>query len=72
MKRVNIGDQIIYIPWSRPSRVSTVEEIEICKHGEKNGFKVKSCDLDQHQNGTITLSDGHWCYFDQVKQLIKQ
>ena len=71
MKKVKIGDQVLYVPWSKPNRTATVKVIEICRRGEKNGHKVESCDLDQHQDGTITLSDGHWCYFDQIKQVIK-
>ena len=69
MKRVKIGDQVEYATWTIRGRKATVKAIEICKHGEKNGRMVNSCDLNLHQEGTITLNDGHWCYFDQVKQV---
>lgn len=72
MKRVKIGDQVEYATWTIQGRKATVKAIEICKCGEKNGRMVNSCDLDLHQEGTITLNDGHWCYFDQVKQVINK
>ena len=71
MKKVKIGDTVIYATFSSPTKTANIEQIEICKRGEKHGRIVESCDLDQHQNGTITLNDGHWCYFDQVKRVIK-
>ncbi len=71
MKKVKIGDKVIYVPWHGPNRTATVEEIEICKQGEKSGRSVNSCDLDRHSNGVISLSDDHWCYFDQIKTIIK-
>ena len=72
MKQVKIGDHVVYMPWSAPNRTAIVEAIEICRHGEKNGRMVNSCGLNLHQEGTITLNDGHWCYFDQVKQVINK
>lgn len=73
MMKLSIGDQVVYRPWGKePIRTAEVLSIEICKAGEKDGRSVKNCDLDKHENGTIVLSDNHWCYFDQVKRIIKQ
>ena len=73
MMKLKIGDQIVYRPWGKePNRTTTVLGIEICKMGEKYGRSVKSCDLDKHGNGTLELNDNHWCYFDQVKRIIKK
>ena len=73
MMKLKIGDQVTYRPWGKePNRTAEVLSIEICKEGEKDGRSVKSCDLDKHDNGTIVLSDNHWCYFDQVKRIIKK
>ncbi len=72
MKKVKVGDKVIYKPWHGANRTAIVEEIEICKQeGEKSGRSVNSCDLDRHSNGVISLSDNHWCYFDQIKTIIK-
>ena len=71
MKIVKIGDEVMYVTFSSPTKTAIIEGIEICNRGEKNGRSVNSCDLEQHLNGTITLSDGHWCYFDQVKRVIQ-
>ena len=60
MKNVKIGDEVMYVTFSSPTRKAIVEQIEICKRGEKNGRCVNTCDLERHPNGTITLSDGHW------------
>ena len=71
MKKVKIGSKVMYATFSSPTKTAFTEEIEICKRGEKHGRSVSSCDLDRHSNGVISLSDGHWCYFDQVKRVIQ-
>ena len=73
MMKLRIGDKVVYRPWGKePIRSAEVISIEICKEGEKDGRSVRNCDLDKHRNGTIVLSDNHWCYFDQVKRIIKK
>ena len=71
MKKVKIGSKVMYATFSSPTKTAFIEEIEICKRGEKYGRCVSSCDLDCHSNGVISLSDGHWCYIDQVKRVIQ-
>ena len=70
MKQVKIGDEVLYVPYNGSQITAIVVNIEICRIGEKYGDSVNSCDIDQHSNGTITLSNHHWCYFDQIKQVI--
>ena len=72
MKQVKIGDEVMYATFSSPTGTAIIEGIEICKRGEKHGRSVLNCDLDYHSNGVISLSDGHWCYFDQVKQVLNK
>ena len=73
MIKLKIGDQVLYRPWGKePIKTAEVLSIEICKMGEKYGRSVKQCDLNKHGNGTLELDDNHWCYFDQVKRIIKK
>ena len=71
MKKVKIGNKVMYATFRSHTKTAFIEEIEICKRGEKHGRSVSGCDLDRHSNGVISLSDGHWCYFDQVKRVIQ-
>ena len=70
MKKVKIGDEVLYTLWTGPERRAQVVKIEICEPGEKYGYPVTSCDIDSHTNGVLDLSDNHWCYFDQVKKVL--
>jgi len=72
MKNVKIGDEVAYMTWRGIEKSATIVNIEICKIGEKEGTSVSCCDLDHHSNGTITLSNDHWCYFDQVIRVNKR
>lgn len=68
---VKVGDKIIYEPWSGPRKTATIEGIQICRQGEKYGREVGSCDISKYY-GVLDLDNGHWCYFYQVKQVIRQ
>ena len=70
MKQVTIGDEVLYVSYIGPERKAVVENIEICRPGEKYGNCVISCDLDRHQ-GVVTLNNHHWCYFDQIIKVTK-
>lgn len=69
MEILRIGDEVSYSPWTGGTRRATVEEIEICPIGSKEGRSVSSCNIKKHSNGVLSLSDGHWCYFNQVKTI---
>lgn len=71
MRQVSVGDTILYQPWSGELRTATVEQIEVCKRGEKYGRVVNNCNIDLYDNGTLILCGFRWCYFEQVKQIIK-
>lgn len=72
MRKVRIGDEVAYMTWRGIEKSATVEKIEICRIGEKEGTIVNCCDIDLHCNGTITLSNNHWCYFDQIIRVTKR
>ena len=70
MRKIRIGDTVVYQTWSREKKNATVEGIEICREGEKYGRPVESCDIDKH-TGVLDLSDNHRIYFTQVVKIIK-
>ena len=70
MRKIRIGDNVVYQTWSKQKKNATVEGIEICRKGEKYGRNVDSCDIDK-QTGVLDLSDHHWIYFNQVIYIIK-
>ena len=59
MKQVKIGDEVLYVPYTGSQKNAIVVNIEICRIGEKYGNSVNCCDIDQHSNGKITLSNHH-------------
>lgn len=63
--RVKIGDKIKHSLFGGEVLTGIVEEIQICRMGEKEGRPVKTADVSKH-HGVIDLNNGHWCYFDQV------
>ncbi len=69
--KVKVGDKIRHSLFGGQILTGVVTDIQICRQGEKSGRSVKSCDTSKH-HGVIDLDNGHWCYFDQVKQVLKQ
>ena len=47
-------------------RVGSIVKYRGCFGG---GKLEKECDIDRDY-GVIDLSNGHWCYFDQIKYVI--
>lgn len=68
--KVKIGDKIRHSLFGGHVITGTIEDIQICRAGEKEGRSVKSADVTKH-HGVIDLDNGHWCYFDQVKEVIE-
>ena len=66
--KVKIGDKIRHSLFGGEILTGIVEDIQICRQGEKEGRSVKSADVSKH-HGIIDLQE-HWCYFDQVKEVI--
>lgn len=63
--KIKIGDKIKHSLFGGQKLIGIVEDIQICRQGEKEGRPVKSADVRKH-HGVIDLNNGHWCYFDQV------
>ena len=68
--KVKVGDKIRHYLFGGEVLTGKVEEIQICHQGEKSGRSVNSCDVNRH-HGVIDLDNGHWCYFEQIIQIIK-
>jgi len=74
--KVRIGDDIIY----RPGLLGTEFPVQVTVKGltiteiarDKYGEKVQEADWSLVQDNRVCfdLSDGHWCYSDQVDKLI--
>lgn len=67
--KIKIGDKIRHSLFGGEVCVGIVEDIQICRHGEKSGRSVKSTDVSKHL-GVIDVNNGHWCYFYQVKEVL--
>lgn len=67
--KVKIGDKIRHSLFGGEICIGTIEDIQICRQGEKEGRSVKSADVKKH-HGVIDVSNGHWCYFDQVINIV--
>lgn len=63
--KVKIGDKIRHSLFGGEVLTGIVEDIQICRQGEKSGYSVKTTDMKKH-HGVIDLDNGHWCYFHQV------
>lgn len=70
MKTVKVGAQISYQKWTGQTSTAAVLGIEICKQGEKYGRSVNQARLDTHLNIVLTLGNSHWCYADQIREII--
>ena len=68
--RVKVGDKIRHSLFGGEILTGIVEDIQICRQGEKEGRSVKSADVSKHY-GIIYVDNGDWCYFDQVKEVLK-
>lgn len=68
---IKVGSTIKHSLFGGEILQGTIEEIEICKVGEKEGRAVSKCDTGKHKNGVVILDNGHWCYFDQIIKVIK-
>lgn len=66
---VKVGDTIKHSLFGGEVLTGKVEEIQICREGEKYGRSVKAADVSKH-HGVIDLDNGHWCYFYQVIKIL--
>ena len=72
MKKIELGSKVKYrLRGETNLRTAAVTEIQITRNHEKmEGRVVKSCDLDKHKSVIFSLDDGHWCWEDQIRQII--
>lgn len=68
---VKIGDKIRHYLFGGEELTGIVEDIQICRAGEKEGRSVKTADVKKH-HGVIDLDNGHWTYFYQVIEVINE
>ena len=67
--KIKVGDKIRHSLFGGKVLTGIVEDIQICRRGEKIGRSVESCDVSKH-HGVIDLDNGHWCYFYQVINIL--
>ena len=72
MKKIKVGDTISAVLFGGTRVQGKIEQIEICKSGEKYGRVVNSCNLDEQKDGVLDLDCGHWCYFNQIQCIIRK
>ena len=72
---IKIGSKVIYrgnFGMGCPEKV-TIESIDKCKkERDKYGDAVESIDWDMKNYGCFTLSNGHWCYGEQIDLLLDE
>lgn len=67
--KIKIGNKIKHSLFGGEVCTGIVEDIQICRRGEKEGRSVKTADVSMH-HGVIDVDNGHWCYFDQVIEVL--
>ena len=74
-KEIKIGSKVMYrgsFGMGCPEKV-TIESIDMCeKERDKYGDAVESIDWDMKNYGCFTLSNGHWCYGEQIDLLLDE
>ena len=72
MKKIKLGSKVKYrLRGEKSLRTAAVTEIQITRnHDKMEGRIAKSCDLDKHKSVIFSLDDGHWCWEDQIRQII--
>ena len=72
---IKIGSKVMYrgsFGMGCPEKV-TIESIDMCeKEGDKYGDAVESIDWGMKNYGCFTLSNGHWCYGEQIDLLLDE
>ena len=72
---IKIGSKVMYrgnFGMGCPEKV-TIESIDKCKkERDKYGDAVESIDWGMKNYGCFTLSNGHWCYGEQIDSLLDE
>lgn len=69
---VKAGTKVVYRgSWGKDCETTaSVVEIEECEDGEKYGTPVDSTPIENVENCTFVLDDGHWCYGWQITEIL--
>ena len=72
MKKISLGTKVKYrLRGENTLRTAAVTEIQITRsHDKMEGRLAKSCDLVKHKSVIFSLDDGHWCWEDQIRQIL--
>ena len=69
---VKVGTKIKHTLFGGTICEGVVNGIEKCKYGEKYGKAVKTMKMsDKSRCYVLDIDNGHWCYGDQVVEIIK-
>ena len=65
---LKIGSKVMWRgAWGfEPAEETTIESIELCENGDKYGVPIDDCNEDNYLDCVFNLSNGHWCYGDQI------
>jgi hypothetical protein len=72
---IKVGSKVSYKgAWGTlPEKEVTVKSIEKCVSKRmKHGKVVDEIDYVKKDYGVYDLSDGHWCYGEQIVELVKE
>ena len=72
---LKVGDKVMWLgSWGKDTaKEAIVEDIELCKNGQKYGSPVTTVAwegvLNRTVNITVNLDNGHWAYGYQLKPI---
>ena len=72
-KQIKVGSRVMWRgSWgSDPAVETTVERIEKTTEPHcKDGKSVKCIDFDERDCSVMDLANGHWCYGDQIEDVL--
>ena len=74
-KVIKVGSRVMYRGCFGvdPAKEAKVESItKALEKRSKDGCSTKSIDWDEKEYGCFILSDGHWCYGEQIVDLLDE
>lgn len=72
-KQIKVGSRVMWCgSWGRnPAEETTVESIEKTTEPHcKEGTAVDCIDFDERDCSVMVLTNGHWCYGDQIVDVL--
>lgn len=71
--KLKIGDKVMWrgAQGKEPAEEAIIKGIQLCAVGEKYGKDVKTVSWStvDHEKVVVTLTNGHWAYGHQIKQI---